>query len=103
MSEEEKNHLVIVPGGINVDIIGLGVEKIIGAGELTLGGKLRIGPGGKARNMAQMAAAFLGTGKVAMIGRTSQDPFGLWKVPLQSLRKTSTKLRCSLKEMARRS
>lgn len=85
MNTEEKNHLVIVPGGLNVDIIGLGVDKIIGAGELTLGGKLKIGPGGKARNMAQMAAAFLGTGKVAMIGRTSMDPFGLWKVPLQSL------------------
>jgi ribokinase len=85
MNEEEINHLVIVPGGLNVDIVGLGVNKIIGAGELTLGGELRIGPGGKARNMAQMAAAFLGTGKVAMIGRTSQDPFGLWKVPMQSL------------------
>jgi ribokinase len=85
MNTEEKKYLVIVPGGLNVDIIGLGVDKIIGAGELTLGGKLKIGPGGKARNMAQMAAAFLGTGKVAMIGRTSKDPFGLWKVPLQSL------------------
>jgi ribokinase len=81
----KREPLVIVPGGLNIDIIGLGVDKIIGAGELTLGGKLKIGPGGKARNMAQMAAAFLGPGRVAMIGRTSQDPFGLWKVPMQSL------------------
>jgi ribokinase len=80
-----RNPLVIVPGGLNVDLIGLGVEKIIGPGELTLGGKLRIGPGGKARNMAQMAASYLGPGRVAMIGRTSQDPYGLWKIPVQSL------------------
>jgi len=81
----EKDPMVIVPGGINVDLTGLGVEKIIGMGELTLGGELRIGPGGKARNMAQMAASYLGPGQVAMIGRTSQDPYGLWKVPFRSL------------------
>jgi ribokinase len=78
--------LVIVPGGLNVDVIGQGVEEIIGPGELTLGGQLHIGPGGKARNMAHMAAAFLGPGRVAMIGRTSQDPFGLWKVPFHALK-----------------
>lgn len=83
---EKRNHLVIVPGGLNVDIIGLGVDKIIGEGELTLGGELKIGPGGKARNMAQMSAVYLGAGKVAMVGCTSQDPFGLWKIPLQSLK-----------------
>jgi ribokinase len=77
--------LVIVPGGMNTDIIGLGVERLLSPGELTLGGQLRVGPGGKARNMAQMAAAYLGTGMVAMIGRTSRDPFGLWQVPLQAL------------------
>lgn len=77
--------VVIVPGGLNTDIIGLGVNRIIGAGELTLGGKLKIGPGGKARNMAQMVAAYLGKGKVAMIGRSSRDPFGFWKLPIESL------------------
>ena len=81
------DHLIVVPGGLNTDIIGLGVEKLLGAGELTLGGELKIGPGGKARNMAQMAAAFLGKGKVAMIGRSSKDAFGFWKVPLRSLEK----------------
>ncbi len=80
-----KGPVIIVPGGLNTDIIGLGVEKIISKGELTLGGRLKIGPGGKARNMAQMSAAFLGKNKVAMIGRTSQDPYGLWKIPLESL------------------
>jgi len=81
-----EDHLIIVPGGLNTDIVGLGVEKLLAPGELTLGGKLKIGPGGKARNMAQMAAAYLGEGKVAMIGRSSKDPFGLWKIPVQSLK-----------------
>jgi ribokinase len=80
-----KEHLVIVPGGLNTDTVGLGVEKLLAPGELTLGGELRIGPGGKARNMAQMAAAYLGRNAVAMIGRSSRDPFGLWKIPLDSL------------------
>ncbi|MDH5744100.1 MAG: PfkB family carbohydrate kinase, partial [Candidatus Aminicenantes bacterium] len=80
-----KDHLIIVPGGLNTDIVGLGVKKLLAPGELTLGGELRIGPGGKARNMAQMAAAYLGEGKVAMIGRSSRDPFGLWKIPIQFL------------------
>ncbi len=80
-----EDHLIIVPGGLNTDIVGLGVEKLLEPGELTLGGKLKIGPGGKARNMAQMAAAYLGEGTVAMIGRSSKDPFGLWKIPMQSL------------------
>jgi ribokinase len=80
-----KDPVIIVPGGLNTDIIGLGVEKIINPGELTLGGTLKIGPGGKARNMAQMSAAYLGKEKVAMIGRTSRDPYGLWKIPLESL------------------
>jgi ribokinase len=80
-----KEHLIIVPGGLNTDIVGLGVEKLLVPGELTLGGKLKIGPGGKARNMAQMAAVYLGDGTVAMIGRSSKDPFGLWKIPMQSL------------------
>ncbi|MCK4579636.1 MAG: bifunctional hydroxymethylpyrimidine kinase/phosphomethylpyrimidine kinase, partial [Candidatus Marinimicrobia bacterium] len=58
-------------------------------GELAFGGKLIIGPGGKARNMAQMAAVYLGPGKVAMIGRTSRDPYGLWKAPIQALMKAA--------------
>lgn len=82
-----KDHLIIVPGGLNTDIVGLGVKKLLAPGELTLGGELRIGPGGKARNMAQMAAAYLGEGKVAMIGRSCRDPFGLWKIPIQHLEK----------------
>lgn len=77
--------MIIVPGGMNTDIVGLGVDRILGAGELTLGGEIHIGPGGKARNMAQMAAAYLGPGTVAMIGRSCMDPFGLYAVPLKAL------------------
>lgn len=86
IGENMVDHLIIVPGGLNTDIVGLGVEKLLAPGELTLGGKLKIGPGGKARNMAQMAAVYLGEGRVAMIGRSSRDPFGLWKIPVQSLK-----------------
>ncbi len=74
-----------MPGGLNTDIIGLGVEKLLSPGELTLGGEFKIGPGGKARNMAQMAAAYLGKNKVAMIGRTCKDPIGLWNIPIHAL------------------
>jgi len=76
---------IIVPGGLNTDLIGLGVDRLLGSGELTLGGTFHVGPGGKARNMAQMAAAWLGHGQVAMIGKTVRDPFGFWKVPLEAL------------------
>ncbi|MDD4645142.1 MAG: ribokinase [Bacteroidales bacterium] len=77
---------IIVPGGLNTDLIGLGVERLLGPGELTLGGTFHVGPGGKARNMAQMAAAWLGPDQVAMIGKSVRDPFGLWKVPLDALK-----------------
>lgn len=78
-------YLVIVPGGLNTDIVGLGVNKLLYPRELTLGGRFKIGSGGKSRNMAQMVAAYLGKNKVAMIGRTVKDPFGFWEIPLHSL------------------
>ncbi len=77
---------VLVPGGLNTDIIGLGVPQIIGRGELTLGGEIKIGPGGKSRNIAQMIAVLVGRNKVAMIGRSVRDPFQLWRPPLEALR-----------------
>ena len=80
-------HHIVVPGGLNTDLMGLGVERILQPGELTLGGSFHIGPGGKARNMAQMAAVLLGNGQVAMIGKSVRDPFGLWRVPIDSLQK----------------
>jgi ribokinase len=80
-----KNMKVIVIGGLNTDIIGLGVPELIGSGELTLGGELVIGPGGKSRNIAQMIAAYLGKNLVAMIGRTCHDPYGIWQPPIKAL------------------
>ena len=80
-----KDCSVIVAGGLNTDIIGAGVSKILNAGELTLGGELKVMPGGKSRNLAQMIALLEEPGQVAMLGRTSQDPFNLWKVPYDAL------------------
>ncbi len=76
---------IIVIGGLNTDIIGLGVDDLLGPGQLTLSGELVIGPGGKSRNIAQMAAAYLGAGTVAMVGRSCRDPYNLWRVPMQAL------------------
>lgn len=83
-----KNINVIVPGGLNTDIVGLGVPEIVSKGELSFGGQIKIGPGGKSRNIAQMISVLVGKNKVAMIGKTSKDPFGLWRPPVDALKKT---------------
>ncbi len=75
----------IVIGGLNTDIIGLGVNEIIGPSELTLGGELVIGPGGKSRNIAQMIATYLGKGTTTMIGRSCRDPYSIWEPPVKAL------------------
>jgi hypothetical protein len=49
--------LVVVVGGLNTDIVGLGFENLVGSGPIAYGERLLIGPGGKWRNMAQMMAA----------------------------------------------
>lgn len=77
---------IIVIGGLNTDIIGLGVNELLGPSELTLGGELVIGPGGKSRNIAQMIAAYLGVGTVAMIGKTCEDPYKIWQPPMEALK-----------------
>lgn len=76
----------IVVGGIGTDITGLRLNRLVGPGELEFGGELRIGAGGKSRNIAQMMARLLGPDKVAMVGKTSRDPLGLWKVPVDALK-----------------
>jgi len=78
---------ILVVGGLNTDIIAHDVKKILQPGELTYGKKISIGPGGKPRNIAQMTATLTGIGVVAMVGRTAKDPFGLWKIPYDSLKK----------------
>lgn len=81
-----KNTSVIVVGGLHTDIIAQGVKKILGSGELTLGKELTIGPGGKSRNIAQMIATLTNDKTVAMVGKTSMDPFGLWELPVTALK-----------------
>lgn len=78
---------IIVPGLITTDIIGVGVPFLPKAGEDSYGAELKIGPGGKPRNIAEMTAVLLGPQTTAMIGLTSKDPFGLWKVPIEALEK----------------
>jgi ribokinase len=82
-----KNISIIVPGGLNTDIIAYNIDTLLKKGELSYGGILKIGPGGKSRNIAQMAAQFLGKSRVAMIGITVRDPYGFWRVPLKALKK----------------
>ncbi|MBC7999411.1 MAG: bifunctional hydroxymethylpyrimidine kinase/phosphomethylpyrimidine kinase [Leptolyngbya sp.] len=75
----------IVIGSINTDIVGLGFPGLLKPGEIGYGTKMKVGPGGKSRNIAQMLATLLGSARVAMIGRTTQDPFGLWRPPVDAL------------------
>lgn len=75
---------IIVPGGLNTDVIASKVSKLAASGEV-VGEELKIGPGGKSRNIAQMIAALTGKDTVAMLGKTTKDPFGLWKVPYDAL------------------
>ena len=79
-----QNVKVIVIGALNTDIIALGIEKFLSPGQQTVSGKLKISPGGKSRNIAQMISLLIGKGRVAMIGRTSRDKFNLWKIPVKS-------------------
>ncbi len=84
---------IIVPGGLNTDIFASGVGKIASRGELVVGEELKIGAGGKSRNVAQMIAVLSAKGAVAMIGKTTKDPFGFWKVPLDALIKAGVDTR----------
>jgi ribokinase len=78
----------IVIGSVSTDIIASGVKKIAGIGESVRGKELIIGPGGKAVNVSRMIAALSVGKKVSIIGKTSTDPFNLWKVPLDALTKS---------------
>lgn len=78
---------VVVVGGINTDIVGMGIPEIGHKGGVASGGDLKIGAGGKSRNMAEMISVLLGPERVAMVGKTSKDPYGLWEPPIKSLEK----------------
>ena len=75
-------------GGLSTDITTYNLSRLPQAGEDVYGNGLLIGPGGKSRNVAQMIATLTGPQTVAMISRTSEDPYGLWKVPYTALQAT---------------
>lgn len=77
---------MIVIGALNTDIIASGVPEWPHPNGTVYGGRLIIGPGGKSRNIAAMAGVLSVPGTVAMIGRTAQDSYGLWKSPVDALK-----------------
>jgi len=77
--------VVIAVGGMNTDFCAIGLPYLAGGGELTYGGVLKIGAGGKSRNIAQMIATLIGTGKVSMVSKTSRDKYNLWRAPIDAL------------------
>ena len=77
---------MIVVGGLNTEIVAVGIDELLGRGELSRSGEVLIGPGGKSSNIARMSSCLLGEGRVFMIGKTSTDPYGLWEVPVKALR-----------------
>lgn len=82
------NHLqAVFIGALNIDIIANGLAHFAEPGEQVNGDDLVIGAGGKACNMAQMASAYLGAGRVAMIGKTVKDSYKLWDIPIRALSK----------------
>jgi ribokinase len=78
---------LIVIGEMNTDIVVSGLPYFPKSGELVNGNELYIGPGGKSRNIAAMAAALMPAGSVAMVSKTSKDKYGLWREPLDALNK----------------
>ncbi len=70
---QENCPLVVVLGGINMDLVTL-AARFPEAGETVVGRKFLTYPGGKGANQA-MAAARMGA-RVAMVGRIGDDIFG---------------------------
>jgi ribokinase len=79
---------LVVIGSLNADIVATGLKRFPQAGEHVYGKELIIGPGGKSRNIADMAAHLMDAGKVAMLGRTTRDKYGLWRVPIDALQQS---------------
>lgn len=75
----------IVIGSLNTDLVATGVEQFPKLGEHVYGKELLIGPGGKSRNIADMIAYLSPKDSVTMVGRTVNDPYGLWKAPIDAL------------------
>lgn len=78
----------VVIGSLNTDIQATGLDRFPDAGEHLYGKELKIGPGGKSRNIADMIGHLTDPATVAMVGKTASDPYGLFRVPLDALQKT---------------
>src|SRR3990167_2401279 len=76
----------IVIGWLNTDIVALGLEKFPSPGQHVYGEELKIGPGGKSRNIADMISVLSKPNTVAMVGKTIKDPYGLWELPVEALK-----------------
>jgi ribokinase len=81
----EQTSLVVI-GMLNTDIIAAGLEAFPRPNDPVYGGKLTIGPGGKPGNIARMAGTLVPAGTVAVIGKTAEDAYGLWRQPMDGLR-----------------
>jgi ribokinase len=88
MSNVDKVKAVVI-GGLNTDIVALGIKDFPAPGGYVLADKMHIGPGGKSRNIADMLAHLLPPQSVAMAGRTTKDPYDLWKLPVEALKKSA--------------
>ncbi len=73
MTASSKRPVVVVLGGINMDLIGI-APRLPAPGETVMGSHFYTAPGGKGANQA-VAAARMG-GQVRMIGRVGDDVFG---------------------------
>ena len=79
---------LIVIGEFYTDLAISGIEEFAETGKSARAKTFSVQAGGKARNVAHMAAILSKPKSVAMIAKTSQDKFGLWKVPLDALKES---------------
>lgn len=78
----------IVVGELHTDIVASGIKKFPEAGQLVQAEQLQINPGGKSPNVARMMAALSLEDSVAMVSRTTDDPYGLGQIPLLALQQS---------------
>lgn len=72
-------------GPLNTDIVATGLKQLPTSGTYEYARELSFSAGGKACNMAQMSAHLLPADSVAMLGRTTRDQYGFWKLPIEAL------------------
>lgn len=77
---------IVVVGSLNTDLVVSGIDKFPLQGQQIYAKEFKIGPGGKSRNIAQMAAVLTSQNTVAMIGKSLKDSYGLWHQPIDALK-----------------